>query len=92
MANDSQAQVSTNTQMAPANMQVAPATAPATTQMAPATAPATTRMAPATANGMTPPVKKSKKWLWWTIGIVALFMQQLLLKFFIFILDSRIIF
>ena len=72
MANDSQAQVSTNTQMAPANMQVAPATAPATTQMAPATAPATTRMAPATANGMTPPVKKSKKWLWWTIGIVAL--------------------
>ena len=61
MANDSQAQVSTNTQMAPANMQVAPATAPATT-----------RMAPATANGMTPPVKKSKKWLWWTIGIVAL--------------------
>ena len=60
MANDSQAQVSTNTQMAPANMQVAP------------TAPATTRMAPATANGMTPPVKKSKKWLWWTIGIVAL--------------------
>ena len=61
MANDSQAQVSTNTQMAPANVQVAPATAPATTQMA-----------PATANGMTPPVKKSKKWLWWTIGIVAL--------------------
>ena len=62
MANDSQAQVSTNTQMAPANVQVAPATAPATTQMAPATAPATTQMAPATANGMTPPVKKSKKW------------------------------
>ena len=60
MSNDSQAQVSTNTQMAPANVQVAP------------TAPATTQMAPATANGMTPPVKKSKKWLWWTIGIVAL--------------------
>ena len=60
MANDSQAQVSTNTQMAPANVQVAP------------TAPATTQMAPATANGMTPPVKKSKKCLWWTIGIVAL--------------------
>jgi hypothetical protein len=45
-----------------------PATAPANVQVAPAT----TQMAPATANGMTPPVKKSKKWLWWTIGAVAL--------------------